>query len=79
MRPANSASKPEWVSCAQARAGQSWQVDGLDFQPAWSMSGNAAGDADALNAESPRCPAWNTTGSRGPMARVCSKKADGRV
>lgn len=27
---------------------QGYQVDGLTFQPAWSMSGNASGDADAV-------------------------------
>jgi len=27
---------------------QGWYVDGLAFQPAWSMTGNAAGDADVL-------------------------------
>lgn len=27
---------------------QGWYIDGLPFQPAWSMSGNAIGDADVL-------------------------------
>jgi hypothetical protein len=27
---------------------QGYQVDGLTFQPAWSMSGNTSGDADAI-------------------------------
>ncbi|WP_290055657.1 phage portal protein [Amycolatopsis solani] len=39
---------------------QSWEVDGLTFQPAWSMGGNAAGDADALMVNEYDAWAWES-------------------
>lgn len=37
-----------------------WQVDNLVFQPAWSMTGNASGDADALFFNSGDVWAWES-------------------
>lgn len=39
---------------------QGWYVDGLAAQPAWSMSGNAAGDADVLGFNSNDVWAWES-------------------
>lgn len=40
--------------------GQAWYVDGLTFEPCWSMSGNAAGDADVLMVNSNDVWAWES-------------------
>jgi len=39
---------------------QGWFVDGLPFQPAWSMTGNTSGDADALVFNSNDVWAWES-------------------
>jgi phage head maturation protease/phage portal protein BeeE len=39
---------------------QGWFVDGLAFQPTWSMTGNAAGDADVLMYNSNDVWAWES-------------------
>ncbi|WP_162293009.1 phage portal protein [Actinophytocola xinjiangensis] len=40
---------------------QGWFVDGLPHQPAWSMTGNAAGDADVLIFNSSDVWAWESS------------------
>ncbi|HEV7649393.1 MAG TPA: phage portal protein [Actinophytocola sp.] len=40
---------------------QGWFVDGLPFQPAWSMTGNASGDADVLAFNSNDVWAWESS------------------
>jgi HK97 family phage prohead protease len=39
---------------------QGWFIDGLTFQPAWSMSGNASGDADVIFLNSGDVWAWES-------------------
>jgi len=41
-------------------AGGAWQIDSLSFQPAWSMTGNGSGDADALFFNSNDVWAWES-------------------
>jgi len=39
---------------------QGWSIDGLPFVPAWSMTGNAAGDADVIIVNSADAWAWES-------------------
>ncbi|MBK1785129.1 phage portal protein [Prauserella cavernicola] len=41
-------------------AGQAWVIDNLVFEPCWSMTGNAAGDADALMFNQADVWAWES-------------------